>query len=206
MPRLKNTVHEKFAQLLALKHASQHAAWLEAIGPERAAKVLAKNKRATSLTSAASKLAAIPSIRARVQEIHAESEAECRWGRKQLLDFYCDVLERGAGTLAPEDRLCQASEETTVTHYNGKGEPVRTVHKKRLIMPAKMEAADGIRKMLGWDKVVKAGEPDDDITELLVMIRRRSGHGQLESGKPAEVKPAGHGQLEAKASGAQGFI
>jgi hypothetical protein len=61
MPRLKNTVHEKFAQLLALKHMSQHAAWLEAIGPQRAAKVLAKNKRATSLTSAASKLAAIPS-------------------------------------------------------------------------------------------------------------------------------------------------
>jgi hypothetical protein len=117
-----------------------------------------------------------------------------------LLDFYCEVLERGAGTLTPEDRLCQAVEETTVTHYNGKGEPVRTVHKKRLIMPAKVEAADGIRKMLGWDKSLKAGEPDDEITELLVMIRRRSGHGQLESGKPAEVKPAGHGQLEAKAA------
>jgi hypothetical protein len=43
-----------------------------------------------------------------------------------------------------------------VTHYNGKGEPLRTVHKRRLIMPAKVEAADGIRKMLGWDKVVKA--------------------------------------------------
>jgi hypothetical protein len=34
-------------------------------------------------------LAAKPSIRARVEE----NEAECRWGRKQLLDFYCDVLE-----------------------------------------------------------------------------------------------------------------
>ena len=76
-------------------------------------------------------------------------------------------------------RLCQACEETTVTHYNGKGEPVRTVHKRRFIMPAKVEAADGIRKMLGWDKSVKAGEPDDDITELLVMIRRKSGHGDI---------------------------
>ena len=72
MSKLKNAVHEKFAQLLALKHQSQHAAWLEAIGPERAAKVLANNKRATSLTSAASKLAAKPSIRARVEEIQAE--------------------------------------------------------------------------------------------------------------------------------------
>ena len=107
MPRLKNAIHEKFAQLLSLKHLSQHAAWLEAIGPQRAAKVLAKNKRATSLTSAASKLAAKSSIRAR-EEIEAENEAECRWGRKQLLDFYCDVLERGAGTLVREDRLCQS--------------------------------------------------------------------------------------------------
>ena len=113
MPRLKNAVHEKFAQLLALTHVSQHAAWLEAIGPHRAVKVLAKNKRATSLTSAASKLAAIPSIRARIEEIQAENEAECRWGRKQLLDFYCDCLERGAGTLTADDRLCQGVEETT---------------------------------------------------------------------------------------------
>ena len=61
-----------------------------------------------------------------------------------------------------------------MTHYNGKGEAVRTVHKRRLIMPAKVEAADGIRKMLGWDKRPD-DQPQDDITELLVMIRRRSG-------------------------------
>jgi hypothetical protein len=103
-------------------------------------------------------------VLARVEEIQAQNEAECRWGRKQLLDFYCDVLERGAGSLMPEDRLCQACEETTVTHYNGKGEPVRTVHKRRLIMPAKVEAADGIRKMLGWDKRPD-DQPEDDITE-----------------------------------------
>ena len=97
-------------------------------------------------------------VRARVNEIQAENELECRWGRKQLLDFYCEILERGAGTLTPEDRLCQASEETTVSHYNGKGEPVRTVHKKRLIMPAKVEAADGVRKMLGW---IAKSKPQD---------------------------------------------
>ena len=27
---------------------------------------------------------------------------------------------------------------------------------------AKLEAADGIREMLGWDKSVKAGEPEND--------------------------------------------
>ena len=104
---------------------------------------------------------------ARVEEVQAENEAECRWGRKQLLDFYCEVLERGAGTLTPDDRLCQACEDTTVNHYNGKGEAVRTVHKRRLIMPAKVKAADGIRKMLRWDKRPD-DQPQDDITELLV--------------------------------------
>jgi len=135
-----------------------------------------------------SKLAALPSIRARVEEIQRENEAECRWNRKQLLDFYCDVLETGAGTLTPDDRLCQAIEETTVTHYNGKGERVRTVHKCRLMMPAKVEAADGIRKMLGWDKRPD-DQPQDDITELLVMIRRRSGGtNPLEAPKAADAK------------------
>jgi hypothetical protein len=51
------------------------------------------------------KLAAKPSIVTRVKEIQAENEAECRWGRKQLLDFYRDCFERGAGTLAADDRL-----------------------------------------------------------------------------------------------------
>jgi hypothetical protein len=42
----------------------------------------------------------------------------------------------------PDDRLCQGVEETTVTQYNGKGEPVRTVHKRRLLMPSKVDCAD----------------------------------------------------------------
>jgi hypothetical protein len=193
MPRLDNPVHERFSQLLALKHLSQHAAWLEAIGPERAAKVLAKNKRATSLTSAASKLAAKPSIRARVEEIQAQDEVECRWGRKQLLDFYCECLERGAGTLTPDDRLCQGVERTTVEHRDSKGRVVRTVTKERLIMPTKTDCAQGLRAMLGWDKRADA-LPEDDITELLVMIRRKSGHGAL-GAKPAEVNFGGHSEL-----------
>lgn len=115
MPRLKNATYEKLAQLIALKHMSQAAAWLEAIGPQRAAKTSVKN-----CTAHAGRVANYPSVLARVEEIQAENEAECRWGRKQLLDFYCDCLERGAGTLTADDRLCQGVEETTVTHYNGK--------------------------------------------------------------------------------------
>jgi hypothetical protein len=56
-------------------------------------------------------------------------------------------------------------------------------------MPAKVKAADGIRKMLCWDKSVKAGESEDDITELLVMIRKRSGGtNALEAPKHADAK------------------
>ena len=44
----------------------------------------------------------MPSIRARVAEIRAENEAECPWGRKQPLDFYRDLLKRGARMLTPE--------------------------------------------------------------------------------------------------------
>ena len=116
------------------------------------------------------RVANYPSVLARAEEIRAQNEAECRWGRKELLDFYCDVLERGAGKLTPDDRLCQGVEETTVRQCDSKGRVKRTITKRRLIMPSKVDCADGIRKMLGWDKSVKAGEPDDDITELLVMI------------------------------------
>lgn len=180
MPRLKNATHERFAQLIAMRHLSQSAAWLEAIGPQRALKTSLKN-----CTAHANRVANCPSVRARVDKIQAENEAECRWGRKQLFDFYCDCLERGAGTLTADDRLCQGVEETTVTHYNGKGEPVRTVQKRRLIMPAKIEAADGIRKMLGWDKKMDS-MPEDDISELLIMIRKRSSHSALPASTVSE--------------------
>ena len=92
MPRLENATHEKFAQIIALKHLSQSAAWLEAIGPQRAAKASLKN-----CTAHANKVANHPNIRAGVKEIQAQNEQECRWRRKQLLDFYCECLERGAG-------------------------------------------------------------------------------------------------------------
>jgi hypothetical protein len=128
-----------------------------------------------------SKLAARPSVRARVEEIQAENEAECRWGRKQLLDFYRDCLERGAGTLTADDRLCQGVEETTVTHYNGKGEPVRLVHKRRLIMPAKMEAADGVRRMLGLQyKVLSEDMGNSPKAADIVVVNYR---GALINGK-----------------------
>jgi hypothetical protein len=108
-----------------------------------------------------SKLAAKGSIRGRVDEIARENEQECRWGRKELLSFYCDVLETGAGSLQANDRLCQGVERTIVEHHDSKGRVVRTVTTERLIMPAKMEAGEGIRRMLGWDRKPETEVPDD---------------------------------------------
>jgi hypothetical protein len=177
--RLKNPTHERFAQLIALGHVSQHAAYVEALGPKRLA-----NRKLThdALAPAASRLATSAKLAARVAEIKAENERECRWGRKQLLDFYCDVLERGAGTLKPDDRLCQGVERVTTTQGD------RTVTKERLLMPSKVDCADGLRKMLGWDKKAEA-DINDDITELMVMIRRKSGPGNTLGDKPDSIQP-----------------
>lgn len=61
-------------------------------------------------------------------------------------------------------------------------------------MPSKVDCADGLRKMLAWDKKTDA-TAEDDITELLVMIRRKSGHGELGTAKPAEVNSGGQSEL-----------
>ena len=65
-----------------------------------------------------------------------------------------------------------------MTHFNSKGEPVRTIKKERLIMPTKTDCAEGLRRMLGWDKKVDA-LLEDDISELLIMIRKRSSNSAL---------------------------
>jgi hypothetical protein len=200
MPPLTNPVHEKFAQAIAQGHCSQADAWLAAIGPERAAKVFAKHKRPTALTSAASKLAAKSSIRARIAEIKEENAAECRWNRRQLMDFYVDCLEQPAGTLRADDRLCQSIERITTEHFNSKGELVRTVTRERLSLPSKTECGEAIRAMCGWDK--RGGDlPEDDITELLVMIRKRSSNAAPGTAKPAEVNSGGHSQFGVAKSG-----
>ena len=66
---------------------------------------------------------------------------------------------------------------------DGKGKLVRTVTKERLVMPAKVEAAEGLRRMLGWDRKPETEVPDD-ITELMVMIRRKPQEGNTLPRRP----------------------
>ena len=62
-------------------------------------------------------------------------------------------------------------------------------------MPSKVDCADGLRKMLGWDKKVDA-LPEDDISELLIMIRKRSSNSALPektiSTQPLEILSSEH--------------
>jgi hypothetical protein len=87
------------------------------------------------------------------------------------MDFYVEVIETPAGDIDKHSRLCQACEDITVE--TGKA----TIHRKKLCMPSKIDAADSLRRMLAWDKPKDKGpDPEGDtLTELLVMIRRRTG-------------------------------
>ena len=70
------------------------------------------------------------------------------------------------------------------------------MRKKRLIMPSKVDCADGIRKMFGWDKKPES-DVSDDIPELMIMIRRKSGGDtalpdKTDSTQPLEVLSSEH--------------
>jgi len=110
------------------------------------------------------------------------------------------VLEQPAGTLQADSPLCQGVERVITEHFNSKGELVRTVTKERLIMPSKVDCGEGLRSMCGWDKRGET-ETADDITELMVMIRKRSSNGAPGTAKPAEGNSGGHSQFGVAKSG-----
>jgi hypothetical protein len=195
MPPLSNSVHERFAQAIAQGHCSQADAWLAAIGPERAAKVLARHKHPTALTSAASKLAAKSSIRARIDQLRAEAEQECRISRRELMDFYVAVIQQPAGTLRADSPLCQSVERVTTQVLNSKGEVTRTVTREKISLPSKCEAGEALRAMCAWDKKPEDSPEDDTISELLIMIRKRSSNGAPGTAKPVEIDSGGQSAL-----------
>ena len=91
--------------------------------------------------------------------------------RRELMDFYVEVIETPAGSIDKHSRLCQSCEDIVIE--TGKA----TIRRKKLSMPSKIDAADSLRRMMAWDKPKEKGpDPEGDtLTELLVMIRRRTG-------------------------------
>ncbi len=65
---------------------------------------------------------------------------------------------------------------------------MRTITKKRLLMPSKVECAEGVRRMLSWDKKPDS-EATEDISELLIMIRRKSGSSNALPEKTESTEP-----------------
>ena len=100
------------------------------------------------------------------------------------MDFYTDVIQQPAGTLQADSRLCQTIERITIEVHNAKGEVTRVITREKLGLPSKCEAGLALRQMCGWDKKPDA-EPEDDISELLIMIRKRSSSGNALSEKAA---------------------
>jgi Terminase small subunit len=164
MPRLPDPRKERFAQAIAsVMFASNAEAYRYASGN---ATLTLKHARVT-----ASRWLSQANISARIKELRDKAEEECNMTRRELMDFYVEVIETPAGSIDKHSGLCQACEDITVE--TGKA----TIHRKKLCMPSKIDAADSLRRMMAWDKPKDKGpDPEGDtLTELLVMIRRRTG-------------------------------
>ena len=164
MPRLPDPRKERFAQSIALaRFASNAEAYRNATGNATLTLRVARVTASRWLSQA--------NISARIKELRDKAEEECNMTRRELMDFYVEVIETAAGDIDKHSRLCQACEDIVIE--TGKA----TIRRKKLSMPSKIDAADSLRHMLAWDKPKEKGpEPEGDtLTELLVMIRRRTG-------------------------------
>jgi hypothetical protein len=162
MPMLRDPRKERFAQFIALAQCASNAeAYRQATGNAMLTLRVARVTASRWLSQA--------NIAARIKELRDKAEEECNMTRRELMDFYVEIIQTGAGSIDKHSRLCQTCEDITVK--TGKA----TIHRKKLSMPSKIDAADSLRHMLAWDKPKEKGPDGDTLTELLVMIRRRTG-------------------------------
>jgi hypothetical protein len=165
MPRLPDTRKERFAQSIALaRFASNAEAYRNATGNATLTLRVARVTASRWLSQA--------NIAARIKELRDKAEEECNITRRELMDFYVEVIETPAGSIDKHSRLCQSCEDIVIE--TGKA----TIRRKKLQMPSKIEAAQSLKFMMGWDKPPAGAAGDaggDTLTELLVMIRRRTG-------------------------------
>jgi hypothetical protein len=168
---LKDPRHERFAQAIAVGMFAHLA---------EAYRYATDNEKASSNTAStvALRWSKRVDVAARVEEIQAEAQAKCRWEREDLVNFLLDICETPAGKIDKDSRLCQSVEDFVTETPNGS-----TIHRRRLAMPSKMEAAQSLKFMMGWDRPPNDGSnpagSDDTLTELLIMIRRRSSTREL---------------------------
>lgn len=150
MIALDNPRHERFAQFVA-KGMEQAQAYREA-GFSSVGEAAKAN---------ASRLMKDEGVAARVAELKAETERECRISKRKLMDYLCDVLEVPAGEVQEDHKLCQAYKHT---------ESERSIK-----MPDKLRAAELLAKLCGWNEPEKVThEAGDALLDLLSRVRSRS--------------------------------
>ena len=131
MPRLRNQSHETFAQAIAgglsgTKAYRKTVALTGRGGKRENDKIHACEWRRRK------------DVLARIAELQAQNARKMKLSREQTLEFLSEVVQTGAGQVAPDNRLCQAYEKTE----NG----------FKIRVPDKIAAAQTISRMCGWNQ------------------------------------------------------
>lgn len=113
--------------------------------------------RGNAAEAAASRLLTNVKVKTYVEEIQAQSSEDCRWSRKQAMDYLCDVLETPIGKINPNHVMAQSHQEAT----ERSGE--------KITMPGKIEAFRELAKMCDWYTPVKV-EVKGTVTSILEQI------------------------------------
>jgi hypothetical protein len=175
MAELKNPRWERFAQLCVLLNSASEA--YRKLCGERSS--LIKNIDVNS-----SQLLAKPGVRERVSELRRENDRQSKMSRKELLDFYAQVIR------TPADQVPEGS--PVVQSY----EVTESGHKIRIC--DKIAAGAQLQKMCDWNSAERIELSASSLTEYLSALRAEGaesiGGHVIELERPALPLKNGNGE------------
>jgi hypothetical protein len=105
-------------------------------------------------------------VKERIAELHAERNSKSEKSRDECRQFLVDVIRAKPEDAAFDNPLCEL---------------VYTTEGRQVSFPSKLAAAAQLSKLCGWDDPTKAAlGTDDELTALLIRIRRNAGGPGLE--------------------------
>lgn len=141
MPMLKNSRHERFAQLCASGKKGS-AAYREVV-----------NAKAKNPDVNADQLLNQPGVRERIEELKAASAQRCSMTREQFLESLVAMYRGKPGQATLDNKLCDSLISRGVRHA---------------VFPMKATIANQISKLTGWDAPQKVEiEAGSEVTGLL---------------------------------------
>lgn len=117
--------------------------------------------RGTSANSAGSKLLTNDNVQKRIKELKKEASKECRWIKRDALNFLADVLETPIGSVYQSHNLAQEYQEAT--ERSG----------ARIKMPSKMDALDKMARLCGWYEAEKHDVQMNDLRQIIASARAK---------------------------------